>query len=246
MMHAVRGHPENRTAFQRQGAEGRENVFQPQRNLVRPVRVQTVVAHADAEADRNVVKHGRHGQSLPTEHEEGGHGPHMKEHQKICGEAVQPLALCQLGDVFSFHCFPSYRRSFITVSRGGSTLCKTSVIPTGWRRYFRLCGAHCGARHGRRPTSKSRLNGAVRGTGGGLTSVSPRRNPRQIGMSRGGFTPYPWNWSHAPPQMFSWKCPVTLRSRHRTRGRGTGGDSRLQKMPTARVERDSGIMRFGV
>src|ERR1035441_7291348 len=184
MMHAVGGHPENGTAFQRQGAEGGENVFQPQRNLVRPVRVQTVVAHADTEADGDVVKYGRHGQSLPTEHEEGGHGPHMKEHQKICGEAVQPLALCKLGDVFSFHCFPSYRRSFITVSRGGSTLCKTSVIPTGCGCYFPLRGrlvvpppVLC-AQWGRRPGRLAHMSGrlySVQSDVAGTNERSPRR-----------------------------------------------------------------------
>src|ERR1035438_4355315 len=131
MMHAVRGHPEDGAAFQRHGAEGGENVFQPQRNLVRPVRVQTVVAHADAEADRNVVQHGRHGQRLPTEHKESGDGSKMQEDQEICGELVKPLAPCQFGDTFSFH-FPLVnRRSSTNLSGGRSTLCKTSVIPTG-------------------------------------------------------------------------------------------------------------------
>src|ERR1039458_976820 len=134
MVYAVRGHPEDRAAFQRHGAEGGENVFQPQRYLVRPVRVQTVVAHADAQADRNVVQYGRHGQRLPTEHKEGGDGSKMQEDQEICGELVKPLAPCQFGDVFSFHVPLVNRRSSTNLSRGRSTFCKTCVIPTG-------CGA---------------------------------------------------------------------------------------------------------
>ena len=107
VMHAMRRHPENRSALQRQRAADRKEIFQPQRHLVRPVRVQPVVAHADAETDRDLVKHGRYGKSAPTEHEEGGDRPHMQEYQERSGERVKPLASCQLGDVFSFHCFPS-------------------------------------------------------------------------------------------------------------------------------------------
>ena len=80
--------------------------------------MQPVIAHADAEADGNVIEHGRHGQRLPTEHEEGGNGPHMQEHQEICGEAVKPLAFCQFGNVFSFHCFPSERMILYQTIKG--------------------------------------------------------------------------------------------------------------------------------
>ena len=50
MMDAMRGHPENRAAFEGQRAADREQVFERQGHLVGPVRVQPVVAHADAQA----------------------------------------------------------------------------------------------------------------------------------------------------------------------------------------------------
>ena len=50
MVHAVGGHPEDRSAFQRHRAERGEEIFQPERNLIGAVRVQPVVAHADARA----------------------------------------------------------------------------------------------------------------------------------------------------------------------------------------------------
>jgi hypothetical protein len=80
VMHAVSGHPEDRAAFQRHRAEGGKDVFHPERNLIRAVRVQPVITHADPEPDRDVVKHGRHGEGLPTEHEQGGNGPDMQEY----------------------------------------------------------------------------------------------------------------------------------------------------------------------
>ena len=49
-------------------------------HLVGAVRVQPVVAHADAEADGHVIQDGGDGQSLPAKHEQGGDGPDMQEH----------------------------------------------------------------------------------------------------------------------------------------------------------------------
>jgi hypothetical protein len=69
--------------------------------------MQSVIAHTDPEPDRDVIKHGRHGEGLPAEHEQGGNGPDVQEHQKICGEPVKPLALGQFGGVYSLHEFPS-------------------------------------------------------------------------------------------------------------------------------------------
>jgi hypothetical protein len=46
---AMRGHPENRAAFEGQRAADRKQVLQGQRHLVRAVGMQPVVAHADAQ-----------------------------------------------------------------------------------------------------------------------------------------------------------------------------------------------------
>ena len=59
MVHAVRGDPEDRPALERQRAAEREEVLERLRRLVAAVRVQPVVAEADAEADRNPVQHQR-------------------------------------------------------------------------------------------------------------------------------------------------------------------------------------------
>ena len=69
MMNAMRGHPEDRTAFQRQrGADG-QNIFQPLGALVAAMGQQTVITHADAQAARNPVHNHANNQRLPTEHE---------------------------------------------------------------------------------------------------------------------------------------------------------------------------------
>src|ERR1017187_6710810 len=49
VMHAMRGHPEDRSTFERQGGAGGEEVLKPLGTLEATVRQKTVVAQADSE-----------------------------------------------------------------------------------------------------------------------------------------------------------------------------------------------------
>jgi len=93
MVQAVHRHPEDGTAFERQGAAQREEVLEQYGDPVRPVGVQAVVAHADAQAGGYAIGDYGHGEGSPTEHKQGGNGPDMKEHKDQGGEPVQALAL---------------------------------------------------------------------------------------------------------------------------------------------------------
>jgi hypothetical protein len=53
------------------------------------VRVQPVVAHADAKAGRDVIQQHRHSQICPTEHEQSGNRSNMKEEKHGTGDPVQ-------------------------------------------------------------------------------------------------------------------------------------------------------------
>ena len=50
MVNAVRGHPENRAAFESERRENGQDIFQPFGNFVSAMREQAVIAHADAQA----------------------------------------------------------------------------------------------------------------------------------------------------------------------------------------------------
>ena len=79
VMHAVRGDPEDRPALERQRAADREEVLERLRGLEAAVRVQPVVAEADAEADRHPVQHERDDQIRPAEEEpERRDGEHVE------------------------------------------------------------------------------------------------------------------------------------------------------------------------
>ena len=53
MMNAMRRHPENRTAFERERGAHRQEIFHPLGSLVAAMGQQAVIAHADAEAARD-------------------------------------------------------------------------------------------------------------------------------------------------------------------------------------------------
>jgi hypothetical protein len=50
MMNAMRRHPENRSALQRQRGTDRQKIFDPLRSLIPTMREQAVIRHADAQA----------------------------------------------------------------------------------------------------------------------------------------------------------------------------------------------------
>ncbi len=71
MVQAMHGGPGDRTAFERKRPADSKKVFEKDRDLVRAVRVQPVVPHADAEADSQPVEKQGDGEKLPSEHEQG-------------------------------------------------------------------------------------------------------------------------------------------------------------------------------
>ena len=60
VMLAMRGDPENRSAFERQRSAGGQEIFDPFRSFVAAMGEQPVIAHADSQASRNPPKQDRH------------------------------------------------------------------------------------------------------------------------------------------------------------------------------------------
>ncbi len=59
MVNTMHGDPEDRPAFERQRAANGEEILQPERAFVSPVRMQPVVSHADSEAGGDPIKEDR-------------------------------------------------------------------------------------------------------------------------------------------------------------------------------------------
>ena len=91
VVHAVRRDPENRPAFERQRAADGQEVLERLRRLVAAVRVQPVIAEADAEADRHPVQHERDEQVRPAEEEQRGHGEDVEHHHERRGDQFSVL-----------------------------------------------------------------------------------------------------------------------------------------------------------
>src|SRR5258706_7295678 len=58
MMNAVRGHPENWSAFKRQRGTDRQRILNPLRSLVAAMRQQPVISHPNSEAAGNPPHEG--------------------------------------------------------------------------------------------------------------------------------------------------------------------------------------------
>ena len=56
MMDAMGGHPEDRPAFERQRAANGKEILEPHRDLIGPMGVQAMIAHADAEPGGEVIQ----------------------------------------------------------------------------------------------------------------------------------------------------------------------------------------------
>ena len=69
MMNPMRGHPEDRAAFERHRSANRKEVLDPLRNLVRAVRQQPVITQPDAEADAAEVHQKCRRQQAPAKAE---------------------------------------------------------------------------------------------------------------------------------------------------------------------------------
>src|ERR1700733_6106400 len=88
MMNAMRGHPEDWSAFKRQSCAGGEEILDPLRGPVAAMRQQAMVGHADAQASRNPPKKHGHEQSFPGEEEERDNCPDVKQGHKGCSYPV--------------------------------------------------------------------------------------------------------------------------------------------------------------
>ena len=94
MVDAVRGHPEDRPAFERERAAEGEEVFDPLVRLVAAVGQQPVIRHADAEASRDNVEHEGDGDGAVVDEEQGGDGADVKRGHRDGGDPVHaPLVL---------------------------------------------------------------------------------------------------------------------------------------------------------
>ena len=85
---AVGGDPENRSALERQRAADREEILERFRALEAAVRMQAVVAEADAEADRHPMQHERDDEVLPGEEPERHDGEHVERQHETTGNPV--------------------------------------------------------------------------------------------------------------------------------------------------------------
>ena len=88
VMLPVDGHPEHRAALERQRAADGQEIFEQLRCLEPAVRVQPVIAHADAETDGHPVKGRGDHQVGPAELEQGDDGQHVEDHEHDQGQPV--------------------------------------------------------------------------------------------------------------------------------------------------------------
>src|SRR5919197_305427 len=79
MMNAMRGHPEDRPALHRQGTADRKKVFQPQRDFVGSMRMQSVITKADPQIDCYPVQKSGNCEVHPTELKECRDRPQVKQ-----------------------------------------------------------------------------------------------------------------------------------------------------------------------
>ena len=89
VMHAVRGDPDDRPAFERERAANGQKIFNPVRSLVSAMRQQPVIAHADAEASGNPIQHDGQGERLPRKQEKRSDRADVKQEHEGGGRPVQ-------------------------------------------------------------------------------------------------------------------------------------------------------------
>ena len=104
MMNAVRRHPENRPAFQRQRCADGQKIFHPLRSLESAVREQAVIRHADAQAARHPPQEDRDEQRLPRKEEKSRNGPDVKRAIKIAViQFTSPFSRLRFLEILQFH-----------------------------------------------------------------------------------------------------------------------------------------------
>ena len=93
MMDAVRRHPEDRAAFERQRRAPRQDVLDRPVGLVAAVRQQPVVAHADAEHAGDDVKDDGGEDRTRVDKEKGRNGTDMEADHRRGGNPVEALLI---------------------------------------------------------------------------------------------------------------------------------------------------------
>src|SRR5436309_1642911 len=88
MVLAMHGHPEDRSALERQRPADRQEVFEQLRGLEPAMRVQPMIPHAEPQTDGHPIEDGRDNQVGPWKRETGGNRLHMEPHQD---DACQPI-----------------------------------------------------------------------------------------------------------------------------------------------------------
>jgi hypothetical protein len=99
MVNAVRGNPEDRPAFQRQGAANREEILQPSRNLIGPMGVQAMITHTDAQTSGHPELKSGDRKTAPVEHEKSDNGADMENRQSQNRGPVHLLAVMDVDNV---------------------------------------------------------------------------------------------------------------------------------------------------
>jgi hypothetical protein len=91
VMHAMGGDPENRSAFERERAAGRQEILNPFWCFVAAMGQQAMIAHPNAQASRNPPKEYGYQERFPAEHEESNDGANMKRnHEKRSNPIHRP------------------------------------------------------------------------------------------------------------------------------------------------------------
>jgi hypothetical protein len=103
MVYPMRRHPEDRSAFQRQRAAHGEKILQYQGQLVGSVRVQPVVAHADAETRAHPIQENRHRERMPVEHEKRSYRTYMEKRHDDSGAPVYVRVAVDIYNVVGAH-----------------------------------------------------------------------------------------------------------------------------------------------
>src|SRR5690242_21215543 len=94
MMDAMRSHPGDRSSLERQGATDRKKILESQRHFIRPVRVQAMVTHADAQTGGHPIEKNGNDENLPTEYEQRSHRPNVEKRHK---KGDRPIHLMAVG-----------------------------------------------------------------------------------------------------------------------------------------------------
>ena len=93
MVDAMRGHPEDGSAFEGETAAGGDEVLEPAGDAVSAVGEQAVVGHADADVDGEEIHDAEDGEILPGEEEERGYGADVEEAHDDGGDPVDASLL---------------------------------------------------------------------------------------------------------------------------------------------------------